>query len=178
VVAAAVVLVLLLGGSDSKSGPSAAVDKLLKADVKRDAKAAQEVTCEPLKSQLDLTADPDKSYKIGKTTQKGDSATVAATIVDSENKTGNVVFDVQKQSGTWKVCDAHDGGPGPSPSGGGSGGQNGPAVTGVPSGFPTDLPSGFPSGGIPSLPSGFPTGGGTGSTCFTPNGSSPICFPN
>jgi len=177
VVAAAVVLVLLLGGSDSKSGPAAAVDKLLKADVKRDAKTAQEVTCEPLKSQIDLSSNPDKSYKIGKTTQKGNAATVAASIVDSDNKTSNVLFDVQKQNGTWKVCNARDGGPGPGgdTSGGGGTGQNGPAPgTGAPSGFPTD----FPSGGIPSLPSGFPTGGGTGSFCVTPNGSSPICIPN
>jgi hypothetical protein len=174
VVAAAVVLVLLLGGSDSKSGPAAAVDKLLKADVKRDAKAAQAVTCEPLKSQLNLSAPADKSYKIGKTTEKGNSATVVATIVDSENKTSNVLFDVQKQGGTWKVCDGQDLGTG---SGGGNSAgssQNGPAGTGAPSGFPTD----FPSGGIPSLPSGFPTGGGTGSFCVTPNGASPICIPN
>jgi hypothetical protein len=178
VVAAAVVLVLLLGGSDSKSGPAAAVDKLLKADVKRDAKAAQAVTCEPLKSQLNLTAPADKSYKIGKTTEKGNSATVVATIVDSENKTSNVLFDVQKQGGTWKVCDGQDLGTG---SGGGSS-QTSSAGTGAPSGFPTDLPSGiptdFPSGGIPSLPSGFPTGGGTGSICITPNGSTPLCIPN
>jgi len=182
VVAAAVVLVLLLGGSDSKSGPAAAVDKLLKADMKRDAKAAQAVTCEPLKSNIDATAPADKSYKIGKTTQKGDSATVLTTIVDSENKTSNVLFDVQKQDGTWKVCDGQAVGSGP----GGGSGQSGPPGTGsssgfptdLPSGFPTDLPSGFPSSGIPSLPSGFPTGGGTGSFCVTPNGSSPICIPN
>jgi len=177
VAALAVVLVLALGGSSSKSGPSAAVDKLLKADVNHDVQAAQAVTCEPLKSHVpDILKDPDKSYKLGKTTQNGNSAKVAATVTDSENESGTVIFDVQKQSDAWKVCDYDTSG-----SGGGSGGGGGQA-TGVPTDLPSDLPSGFPTdfpSGIPSIgPSDFPTDGGAGSSiCFTPNGQSPICVP-
>jgi hypothetical protein len=171
--AVAVILVLALGGSDSKSGPTEAVDKLLTADVHNDLKAAQAVTCDPLKSQLS-GGDPDKSYKIGKTTQKDKSATVTATIVDSDNKSHGILFIVQKQDdGSWKVCDAESNDSG---SGGSSSGANGPGATDLPSGVPTDFPSGFPT----DLPSGagtdFPSGGGS-SICFTPNGQSPICVP-
>jgi hypothetical protein len=171
--AVAVVLVLTLGGSSSSSGPKAAVDKLLKADVNKDLSAAQAVTCDPLKSQVDqVLQDPDKSYTIGKSTEKGDSATVATTVVDSEGQSGNVLFLLQKQGGDWKVCDATQGEPR------GQSGSNTPGPTDLPSGIPTDLPSGIPTDLPTGIPTDLPTLGGTGSVCVTPNGQSPICIPN
>lgn len=149
----AVALILTIGGSnDSSAGAEGAVDVLLKADVNKDLKAAQNVTCDPLHSEIDqsFVQNPDKSYTIGRATQNGDTATVASTIVDSQNASHNVVFAVRKQSGAWKVCDVSEARPGGgnAPSGGGS--------------VPT-----------PSVP-----GGGTGSLCITPDGSTPICIPN
>ena len=156
-----VALILTLGSSsNSSAGPKAAVVTLLKADINKDLKTAQNITCDPLHSQIDASflQTPDKSYKIGKATENGDTATVASTIIDADNNTLNVVFDVQKQSGTWKVCNVSASGAG----GGGSG----------------SVPTGIPGTGLPSLPTDLPTGGGTGSFCITPNGSTPICIPN
>jgi hypothetical protein len=153
----AVALILVLGSSSNSSGGAkAAVDTLLKADVNKDLKTAQNVTCDPLHSQIDqsFVQDPDKSYTIGKATSNGKTATVASTIVDSQNTSHNVVFDVHKQNGTWKVCDVSEGGSG--------GGGNTPGGASVPT---------------PSLPTNLP-GGGTGSFCITPDGSTPICIPN
>jgi hypothetical protein len=147
----AVALILTLGSSSNSSdGAKAAVATLLKADVNKDLKTAQSITCDPLHSQIDesFVQDPDKSYTIGKATQNGDSATVATTVVDSHNGSHNVVFDVRKQNGTWKVCDVSAGG-------GGSGSVPTPSIPGG-----TDFPS------------------GTGSFCITPSGSTPICIPN
>jgi hypothetical protein len=171
--AVAVVLVLTLAGSSSSSGPKAAVEKLLKADVNMDLSAAQAVTCDPLKSQVDqVRQNPDKSYTIGKSTEKGDSATVAATVVDSQGQSGNVLFLLHKQGGDWKVCDATQG----------QSGSNAPgttAPTDLPSGIPTDLPTGIPTDLPTGIPTDLPTIGGTGSFCVTPpNGQSPICIPN
>jgi hypothetical protein len=154
-IAVALILTLASNGNSSDDA-KAAVAILLRADVNKDLKTAQNITCEPLHSQIDdsFVQNPDKSYKIGKATANGGTATVASTIVDAENNSLNVVFDVQKQNGTWKVCNISE-------AGAGGGGSN------VPGG--TD---------IPSLPTGLPTGGGTGSFCITPNGSTPICVPN
>lgn len=161
----AVALILVLGSSSNSSGGAeAAVDTLLKADVNKDLKTAQNITCDPLHSQIDqsFVQDPDKSYTIGKATSNGNTATVASTIVDSENTSHNVVFDVHKQNGTWKVCDVSEDG---------SGGGNTPGGASVPT---PSLPSGTD---FPSLPTNLP-GGGTGSICITPDGSTPICIPN
>lgn len=158
----AVALILTVGSSSGSSGgATAAVDTLLKADVNKDLKAAQNVTCDPLHSEIDqsFVQNPDKSYTIGKATQNGDIATVASTIVDSQNASHNVIFDVRKQNGVWKVCDVGERG-----TGGGGGSVPTPSVPGG-----TD---------IPSLPTNLPTGGGTGSFCITPDGSTPICIPN
>jgi hypothetical protein len=147
----AVALIVTLGSSNSSDGAKAAVDTLLRADVNKDLKTAQNITCDPLHSQIDesFVQDPDKSYTIGKATENGDSATVATTVVDSDNSSHSVVFDVRKQNGTWKVCDVSAGG------GGGSGSVPTPSIPGG-----TDFPS------------------GTGSLCITPSGSTPICIPN
>ena len=152
----AVALILTLSSNNSSGNATTAVAILLRADVNKDLKTAQNITCEPLHSQINesFVQNPDKSYRIGKATENGDTATVASTIVDANNNTLNVVFDVEKQNGTWKVCNVTEGGAG----GGGSGVPGGTA--------------------FPSLPTGLPSGGGTGSFCITPNGSTPICVPN
>jgi hypothetical protein len=163
----AVALVLTLGGSSDSSGDAkAAVATLLKADVSKDLKTAQNITCDPLHSQINASfvQDPDKSYTIGKATQNGDTATVATTIVDSENSSHSVVFEVRKQNGTWKVCDVSAGSSG--------GGSNTPGGASVPT---PSIPTGTD---FPSLPTDLPTGGATGSFCITPDGSTPICVPN
>jgi hypothetical protein len=164
----AVALVLTLGGSSDSSGNAkAAVVTLLKADVNKDLKTARNITCDPLHSQIDesFVQDPDKSYTIGKATQSGDSVTVATTIVDSDNSSHNVVFDVRKQNGTWRVCDVSAGGSG-------GGGSNTPGGASMPT---PSIPTGTD---FPSLPTDLPTGGITGSFCITPDGSTPICVPN
>ena len=198
VAAIAVVLVLVMGGSDKKSGPSAAVEKYVQAGRNHDLAAATAVSCGALLKELtdiqqqgqdaqqQATKTGLKSYKIGKTQQNGDSAHVLAQLTyDGSGGEGNppagtfsVDYTTQKEDGKWKVCDvkqtSDSGGSG---GGGGVPGQATESGSGpgnpVPTGLPTGLPSDFPTG----LPTGLPTGGGTGSFCVTPQGASPICIP-
>ncbi len=147
VAAVAIVLVLVMGGS-SKSGPAAAVSKFLKAAQNNDANAARDVTCDPLHSQINGNSDTKiKSFKVGDGKQNGNSATVPFTVTSADGDERGVA-SVQRQGGTWKVCDITETG-----SGSGGGTAPGTGSASLPSGLPTDLPSGFPT----DLPSGFPT---------------------
>jgi hypothetical protein len=187
VAAIAVVLVLVMGGSDKKSGPAAAAQKYLDAGKSHNIAAAKAVSCGDLLDELNGTSGSGgagqdlKSYKLGKTQEHGTSAQVFVEVTlgaggqdDPPPGTYPLVFTAQKQSdGKWKVCTLGQA------SGSGGGGNSAPAshpgneATSV----PTDLPSGLPSDFPTDLPTGLPTGGGTGSFCVTPQGSSPICIP-
>ncbi len=171
--AVAVILVLTLGGGGSKSGPAAAVGKLFKADLDNDVAAQKALVCDP--TSVSDGSDGLKSYKVGKSSEKGDSATVAvtATFDGSAGENGpsagtfNLLVVTEKREGAWKVCDLKQANP--------SSGGNAPSGSAtLPSGLPTDLPT--------DLPSGLPTGEPTGSVCITPPTSlpdaTPICIPN
>lgn len=158
----AVALTLSLGGGGSSGGsgagavdPTAAVETLLKADVNHDMKTVQDITCDPLRRDLNAYSG-DKSYTIGRAVENGDTATVWAKIVNSENDELTIRFGVRKHGGTWKVCDDPV--------------ENVPVESGE-SPAPSDVPRGTD---LPSLPTNLPTG----TLCVTPEGSSPICIPN
>ena len=170
VAVAAVVLVLALGASSDSTGPTAVVGKYLKAAQHNDVKTALAITCDPLHGSISGDADAQiKSYKVGKSAEKGDSASVPFTVVD-ENGTEQGVAQMKKQSGKWKICDISEGGG----SGGGTAGTGTNVPTGLPSDFPTDFATDFPTD--------FPTGGAGGSLCITPPSGvpsgTPTCFSN
>ena len=166
---AAVILVLALGGGGSSNGPAAVVGEFLKAAQHNDVNAALAITCDPLHGSINGDAsDKIKSYKVGKGTEKGDSASVPFSVVD-ENGTTEGVALMKKQSGKWKICDVSETG------GSGSASAN---PTDVPTDFPTDFPTDLPT----DFPTDFPTGGTGGSFCITPPSGlpsgTPTCFPN
>ena len=178
VAAIAVVLVLVMGGgSKSSNSPKDVADRFFKADTARNIKGMQDLSCEPLLSRLKGDASDsfgDKSYKLGDAKENGDSAQVGVNVVDPDGHADDIVLQMNKQDGKWKICDiakgtVSGGGGSPGASTDTAGGQ----ATGVPTGLPTDFPTGLPT----DIPTDLPTGGGTGSFCVTPNGSSPICIP-
>ena len=111
----AVILVVAMGGSKSGNGPHAAAERLLKADLQQDVKAARDATCEPLHGRIKDAAEPDKSYKIGRVDQNGDTARVAVTVVTSDNESEALTLIERKDGETWKVCDALRGSTAPAP---------------------------------------------------------------
>jgi len=152
------------GGGGDAGAAQQNVQKALQAVKDHDTATAKSLTCAPLSDNLDKVP-PIDSFQVGSGTVSGSSGKVPFKVT-SNGTPYDEVADVQKQSGTWKVCDFHDAS---------SSTGNGPAPSDT--NLPTGLPSGFPSNLPSNLPTGLPTGGGTGSFCITPNGSTPICIP-
>src|SRR6266567_1381104 len=102
---AAVILVLALGGGSSSDRPAAVVGKFLKAAQNNDVNAALAITCDPLHRSISGdTSVKIKSYKVGKGSERGDSASVPFSVVDEDGTTEGVAL-MKKQSGKWKICD-------------------------------------------------------------------------
>jgi hypothetical protein len=148
------------GGGGDAGAAQQNVQKLLQAAKDRDLTTAKSLSCAPLSDHL-TEVPPIDSFQVGSGSVSGSSGTVPFKVT-SEGKSYDEVAAVQKQSGTWKVCDFNE-------AGGNTGSGPAPSDTNLPTGLPTNLPS--------NLPTGLPTGGGTGSFCVTPNGSTPICIP-
>jgi serine/threonine protein kinase len=154
------------GGGDSDTAAAQdVVRRLLEAGKNRDLSTAQSLTCEPLSGRLE-NFPTITSYNVGAGTVTGSSAEVQFTALGhsgtgtGSDETEDGVAELQKQSGSWKVCDIRD-------ASSSSGDTNGPepSDTGLSSpDFPTDTGSSF-------------DGSPTGSFCVTPSGSTPICVP-
>jgi hypothetical protein len=107
VAAAVVVVVAAMGGSDSRTAPAAALDTFIQAARHDDAKTARAVTCQPLSGQIDENGEKSNitSYKIGRTHESGDSATVDLTVTVTGGERDDLVARLQKRDGGWKVCE-------------------------------------------------------------------------
>jgi hypothetical protein len=147
------------GGDGDSAAAQDVVRKLLEAAKNRDLSTAKSLTCAPLSNRLE-NFPTVTSYSVGSAQVNGDSADVnVSATIDGKQNPG--VAKLERQGGSWKVCDVRD--PSDSDSGG-------PSDTGLPS-----------DSSEPDFPTDTDTSGGaspTGSFCITPSGSTPICIPD